>query len=143
MQDLLDGDIDRDVANRLLFVVLDKRLRNGPPQLSSDDSESPEPDPELDIKLQEVLATSQDGEVHVYGSTDDALVDKLEGLLPSLEEDEDAHKSNWDTVMEIHGRELVKANEMNPTCEWKIACLVARLLVHFDFITQGVASTSP
>jgi hypothetical protein len=69
---------------------------------------------------------------------DGSMVELLEGLLPDPREDEDAHKSVWDTVIEIHGREMVQYNETNPSPEWKISSLVARLLINFDFIIYGI-----
>ena len=69
---------------------------------------------------------------------DDKLVEKFENLLPDPLDDEDAHKSTWDMVLEIHGRDMVKANEMNATTEWRKLCLTARLLIHYDFLSRSV-----
>ena len=65
------------------------------------------------------------------------LLHQLEQLLPDPMEDEDAFKSLWDLVIEIHGRESVKINERNGSIPWKARCLIARVLLHFDFLTDG------
>ena len=65
------------------------------------------------------------------------LLHQLEQLLPDPMEDEDAFKSLWDLVIEIHGRESVKINERNGSIQWKARCLIARVLLHFDFLTDG------
>jgi hypothetical protein len=59
--------------------------------------------------------------------------------LPTPDDDEDAVKSLWDTVMELYGREAVKYQETkSSTLEWKITNTVSRLLIHFDFLTLGI-----
>jgi hypothetical protein len=68
-------------------------------------------------------------------------LEKLETLLPDPRENEDAHKGSWDTVLELHGREAVKINERKATPEWKAICMVARLLIYFDFMTRGVPTS--
>jgi Cft2 family RNA processing exonuclease len=104
-------------------------------------------------KIQEVVDNfSEDGQIPVSivsnGDSEDeesamTMLQLLEGLLPNAEEDADAFKSLWDTVMEIHGREAVKYHETkNPTLDWKLACVVARLLLHFDFLTLGIVTSS-
>ena len=71
-------------------------------------------------------------------STAMVLLDQLERLLPDPVEDEDAFKSLWDIVIELHGREAVKINERNGFVQWKARCLIARVLLHFDFLTEGL-----
>lgn len=137
LQDLLDGDIEGDVINRLLFNVLSNYLKD-PPAAASKDAAlgSPQLTPQLITQLEEVLETSRDGSIAAFvEDADDDLIKKLEDLLPDPLDDEDAHKSTWDTVIEIHGRDLVKAKEMNPTTEWQQRCLAARLLIHYDFLS--------
>jgi len=67
--------------------------------------------------------------------------DALEGvekLLPDPIDDEDAHKTCWDLVMEMYGKEAVKAEEMDRSEEWRTRSAVVRMLIHFDFLESGI-----
>jgi hypothetical protein len=66
---------------------------------------------------------------------------QLEQLLPNPNMDEDASKGLWDTVIELHGRESVKYNEQHNTMNWKTRCLVARVLIYYDFLSMGLPSS--
>lgn len=59
----------------------------------------------------------------------------VEKLLPDPIDEEDAHTTCWDLVVEMYGREAVKAEEMNQSEEWKTRCAVVRMLIHFDFLS--------
>lgn len=137
LQDLLDGDADENVANQVLYEVLRSYLAKPPTQSSDEDRiGSPDLTPELASKLEGTLAFSEENSLLILGEKSNMeLIAGLESLLPDPQEEEDANKSVWDTVMEIHGRDLVQANEMDPTIEWRKLCLVARLLIHFDFLS--------
>jgi hypothetical protein len=142
MQDLTDGDIDDDVINSVLFGVLEDYLNNPPVKSSSDEPDEPSGSPEFSLelaaKLEGAIGMSKDNAIVVFTEdTDDEFLTKLEDLLPDPQEDEDGYKSGWDILMELHGRELVKSNETSPTPEWRKLCLVARLLIHYDFLTRG------
>jgi hypothetical protein len=71
------------------------------------------------------------------------FLELIEQLLPNPETDEDASKGLWDTVIELHGRESVKINERTVPQDigWKTRCLIARLLIYYDFLTDGLNST--
>ena len=80
------------------------------------------------------------------GTTDENdvyFLDLLEQLLPQPEHDEDAAKGLWDTIIELHGRESVKINERTipQNKGWKTRCLIARLLIYYDFLTDGLNPT--
>jgi hypothetical protein len=68
---------------------------------------------------------------------DPTVADQLDALLPHPDDDEDAFKGLWDTVIEIHGREAVKIDEARGSLTWKSCCTLARLLIHFDFLSDG------
>eukprot|EP00566_Odontella_aurita_P037405 CAMPEP_0113595726 /NCGR_PEP_ID=MMETSP0015_2-20120614/39903_1 /TAXON_ID=2838 /ORGANISM="Odontella" /LENGTH=156 /DNA_ID=CAMNT_0000503087 /DNA_START=246 /DNA_END=716 /DNA_ORIENTATION=+ /assembly_acc=CAM_ASM_000160 len=59
-------------------------------------------------------------------------------LLPDPEEDEDAHRSGWDLVMELVGRETVKSNEQGESEGWRARCDAVRMLIHYDFLNDGI-----
>jgi hypothetical protein len=95
---------------------------------------------------------STEGKIPIVGSSIDddgnntttvLLFERLEKLLPDPIENEDDFKSAWDTLLEIHGRESVKINEnqIPKSMEWKIATVVTRLLIHFDFLQIGIVDS--
>eukprot|EP00815_Leptocylindrus_aporus_P001812 CAMPEP_0116057722 /NCGR_PEP_ID=MMETSP0322-20121206/4778_1 /TAXON_ID=163516 /ORGANISM="Leptocylindrus danicus var. apora, Strain B651" /LENGTH=114 /DNA_ID=CAMNT_0003541783 /DNA_START=339 /DNA_END=683 /DNA_ORIENTATION=+ len=65
------------------------------------------------------------------------LLDELEMLLPTMEDDEESHKSMWDILMELHGREAVKMSKDQDE-DWDARCLVVRLLIDQNFIVEGI-----
>ena len=138
LQDLLDGDIDDGTLGKLLLSVLDDFLNNQPTKTSDDMvSGSPELTPDLISKLHaSIEALRQDSEAAMTDFSEAGAISMLDELLPDPTEDEDAHKSVWDTIMEIHGQDMVRAHETNPTIEWRKLCLAARLLIHFDFLSK-------
>jgi hypothetical protein len=143
LQGILEEEADNDIVNQILFQVLEGAVKFTKPK--GDDAQetgSPEITTELKEKMEKVLSTAIDGHISALGDSDGSVLQLLEGLLPDPLEEEDAARSVWDTVIELHGREAVKFNEANPTPEWKISCIVARLLIHFDFLTLGIV-TSP
>jgi hypothetical protein len=95
---------------------------------------------------------STEGKIPIVGSSIDddgnntttvLLFERLEKLIPDPIENEDDFKSAWDTLLEIHGRESVKINEnqIPKSMEWKIATVVTRLLIHFDFLQIGIVDS--
>ena len=76
--------------------------------------------------------------IEPYGrSGEKKLLEQLEELLPTLEDDEEAHKGMWDTLVNIHGQEAVRQNkDINE--DWDARCLVVRLLIVYNFIHNGV-----
>jgi hypothetical protein len=78
---------------------------------------------------------------------DDAKIIKVNDLLekfqPDREEDEDAFKSCWDLVMELYGREATRMAEQSGDKSWKVRSGVVRLLIHFDFLGDGLIGEDP
>lgn len=76
----------------------------------------------------------------------------IESMLPDPDEDEEAHVSAWDVVIELYGRESVRVKEEKlqrereeggTTCDaenlqWRTLAAAARVLIHYDFLTKGV-----
>jgi hypothetical protein len=75
-----------------------------------------------------------------YTPQDFRFLDQLERLLPDPALDEDAAKGLWDTVIELHGRESVRINEQQKTMNWRTRCLIARVLIFYDFLSAGIHS---
>jgi hypothetical protein len=131
LQHLLEGDVENKDVNKVLLAVLNNALareRTGDP----DDDSTTEITPELREKIGNAIVASE----HPMEKLDS--LEFLDPLIPDHAEDEDASKSLWDTVIEMHGRESVKINEASATPEWKLSCIKARVLLHFDFLTEGV-----
>ncbi|KAL3780441.1 hypothetical protein HJC23_010351 [Cyclotella cryptica] len=76
-----------------------------------------------------------------------SLLTQIEQLLPHPTEEEEAHKSAWDLIIELYGRESVRVREeklqrwgaeVGENREWKTLCCLGRVLIHYDFLTRGV-----
>jgi hypothetical protein len=64
-------------------------------------------------------------------------------LLPDPAEDERAHQTAWDLVMDLYGREMTRYEETRPAEEegrvgWNARCAVVRVLLHYDFLNGVV-----
>lgn len=156
-QDFLDGDhLSSDVVNIVLYRVLDGVLKYPRPSGGGDTLGSDgiiEIKEEVREKIREILADSIEGRVKavVTMSNDDddyekakksslAILEQLERILPDPADEEEDYKSLWDTIIQIHGRGAVKFNEsQNPiSWDWKVANIVSRVLLHYDFLTYGI-----
>jgi hypothetical protein len=139
MQRLLEEEDDPNDTNQILYAVLKSYFDN-----PGTDEGAPELTSEIKSQMQSLLLADASNRSIVAidlntGSTASADVQKrLTSLLPNAEEQEDAVKSLWDVIIEIHGRESVKINEREARDEWNIRCLVARLLIYFDFLSRGL-----
>lgn len=133
LQQILDEESEEHQTNLILGQV----LRNYLDSSVTDHTAAPEHTEERVSAVQAVLKKAlPDGSIPVLPNCDLTLFDLLESTLPNPNEDEEAYKSNWDTVMEIHGRESVKLNEQEGNASWKTSCLVARVLLFYDFLTS-------
>lgn len=131
LQNLLEGEIENEDVNKVLLEVLNNALARER-SVDLDYDNKTEIAPALRKKIETLIAKSEDSK-----ETLDSL-QLLDPLIPDHSEDEDASKSLWDTVIEIHGRESMKLNEASATPEWKLSCIKARILLHFDFLTDGL-----
>jgi hypothetical protein len=138
LQKLLDEETDPTDTNLVLYKVLELFSRNPP-----EDSEG---SPALTTSRRAILAYILQNSRHgmIEALTDDIstnmgdIQSQLERLLPDPDEEEDAFKSLWDVIMEIHGRESVRLSEQQAKPEWKTRCLVARVLLYYDFLSRGL-----
>jgi hypothetical protein len=144
LQRLLDEETTSARTNEILYVVLDGYLKYQRPKYKeSEETGSPELTPDRRATIEYILQCAN-GTVPVLtesNAADDAILEQLEALLPDMVEDEDAVKGIWDTVLELHGREGVKINEQNATPAWKARCLIARVLLHHDFLILGLVDS--
>lgn len=151
LQNLLDDDVSADDANLVLFALCDSYLKNplrprasdsSPPELTKQRREIMETilRPSSARTLQKLLEASEESaDVKDLDSSNGGIVlSQLEMLLPDPEEDEDAFKGLWDTVIELNGRESVKMNEREGRIQWKARCLITRVLLQYDFLTYGL-----
>lgn len=116
IQKLMDGDIENvDDINVILSFILRKN----------------------DFFIQDASEPFQPIMTPFGRAGDEILLSKLEQLLPTMEDNEDAHKGMWDTLIEIHGRESVKINK-DKDKDWDSRCLVCLLLIVHDFVQEGV-----
>ena len=131
LQQVLDEESDKHQTNFILGHVLRNYL------YTSGDAAAPEHTQKRISAVQAVTNLAlPDGSIPVLPHCDSVLFDMLQSTLPDPQEEEEAYKSNWDMVMEIHGREAVKVDEQAGEASWKTCCLVARVLLFYDFLTS-------
>jgi hypothetical protein len=133
LQDFLDDSLDDNNgdAEQVLFAVL-----QGYP-LEGDTIGIPTATPEQKRIVQDLLdKAAPNGMIPVFSDLE--TLRKVEALIPDPQEDQDGFKSAWDTVLEIHGRESVKVNEEAATERWKALSIVGRVLLHYEFLTEGI-----
>jgi hypothetical protein len=144
LQKLLDEEANEDDVNRIIFLVLDGYLKFPRPTYgTTSETGSPELTVERQHLIEQLLEGCILGIVPALGDADGAqstqdTLSQLEPLLPDPAEDEDAFKGLWDTVIEVNGRESVKIGETNKTPGWRAVCLVARVIIYYDFLTYGL-----
>lgn len=136
LQDLLDDFIEEDDIHQVLFSVLegypiDKLHKD------MDDGSLPTATPEQKEIVSSLLEEWKSSNAIPALTNADALC-QIEQLIPDPQEDEDGFKATWDTVCELHGREMVKVNEQEGTARWKAVSIVSRVLLHYEFLTEGV-----
>jgi hypothetical protein len=138
LQQLLDDETDPLDTNKILYQVLDLYLKTPAKAIEG----SPELTPSRKSILEFVLQSSSSGMIPALSDDSEiemeSMYEQLERLLPDAEEDADAFKSLWDIVIELTGRESVKINERSGGMKWKMRCLVARILLHYDFLSRGI-----
>ena len=153
VQKMLDLETDPLVDNQLLFHVLQRYLTH--PAVGPDSLASPE---RTRVRLKLVqsileetadnasipalnadgsrLTNEDDPEKAVSSSSNSVVSTSLEDLLPDPTDEEDADKSLWDGIAELHGKAAVAIDQKDPL--WKARCLVARLLLFYDFLQKGI-----
>lgn len=139
LQYLLDEETTSHDTNRVIYAMLSSYLKVEP-----DERETVEFTPEKRSRLETFLQEAKDETIMALIDLDgtetvnEEILKQLEGLLPDPEEDEDAFKGLWDTVIELHGRESVKIGLQNNVSRWQARCLIARLLIFYDFLSTGL-----
>ena len=171
LQNLLDEDVEARDVNEILFILLDNYRSNDKKNDDPMDSTAPERTTELlelvNQVLQRFVRTSDDNDdgTDTIGSSccilpvlvdpnctpanidhdnaDKHLLTLMEQLLPDPQENEEAHKGAWDTVLELHGRTAVAMNEKEARPAWKAVFMIARVMIYFEFLSgEGLLSSS-
>jgi hypothetical protein len=153
LQQTLEGDISTLQVHQILYSTLNTTLNKIQVQfeattLTTTGSSSPftQQYQSLPILLnhsadiiQALISSSQNKDVDLkIEPLSTTTLQLLESLQPDPLEDEDAYKSCWDLVLELHGQEATKWAEKNGDLHWKVRCSVVRLLIHYDFLTHGL-----
>jgi len=73
-----------------------------------------------------------------YNASHKNTLELLEKLQPDPIENEDDFRSCWDILMAIYGIEATKIAQKTDDVEFKFRSGVVRLLLHYDFLTEGV-----
>ena len=144
LQRLLDEEVDAHDLNEVLFVLLD----NYKNRVGQDPDKSTAPERTLEVlERVERLLQPYDGSLPVLQDPactpgEQHVLMQVERLLPDPVENEEAFKGAWDTVLELHGKASVAANERAARPEWKAVFLIARVMIYFEFLTgEGIQSS--
>jgi hypothetical protein len=73
-----------------------------------------------------------------YNASHMNTLELLEKLQPDPIENEDDFRSCWDILMAIYGIEATKIAQKTDDVEFKFRSGIVRLLLHYDFLTEGV-----
>lgn len=144
LQDLLEGEVDSQDANQVLFRVLQGYMTI-PPAIRKEKS-FPLLDEDNIATIRSLISDTHSNCIPIFTEGFNcevsdkyaSLISDLETLLPDPVDDEDAYKGNWDTVMEIHGRESVRIDQQIGSKSWEARCTMARVLLWFEFLGEGV-----
>lgn len=143
LQRLLEDETAPRDANDILYAVLDGYINFPRPKFgSSDETGSPERTEQRLQRIQAVLEKAV-GESVPFMTDNESVYDPeimrlLEMVLPDPQDDEEDFKAAWDMMIELNGRESVKINERDGRPEWKARCMIARIIIYYDFITYGI-----
>ena len=155
LQEFLD-DFENNVPDQgveqILFALLDRYAEqnninnNGETNNDTDDNHNNDDESEgsrrtatpIQKEVVQLLLNTHRSSQRIPALTDSTVFDQLEQLLPNVQEDEDAFKGGWDTVLELHGAESVKVNEHTGTARWKAIQVVARVMIQYDFLLDGI-----
>lgn len=143
MQNLLDAELEATEINEVIYRVLEAFLKDPNPNRSDDgETVSPRATPQVRETIESLLEQSESPLIAAFADPDcspgsETVLMELEKLLPTMEEDEDAFKGSWDSVIELHGREAVKIDETEGEPQWKALCLVSRVLIYFGFLSAA------
>mmetsp|Transcript_29573 Transcript_29573/g.34302 ORF Transcript_29573/g.34302 Transcript_29573/m.34302 type:complete len:298 (-) Transcript_29573:13-906(-) len=150
-----DEKISPSDINEILYIVF-KSFLDHPRSLTLEDGVTSNKSPILDEKQCEILRNDllKVNDVSGVGSIyaipvrvpgddyNDELIVKnnllLEMFQPDPVEHEEAFKSCWDLVVEMYGRESTKIAQRDATSSWQARSSIVRLLIHFDFLTEGI-----
>lgn len=148
LQQLLEAEVEGGDVNEVLYRVLKSFLDIPRPKriVDSEGIARSNTSPIIGAEIRAIIQSLVDSEsshktISIF--TSDCSVQSMEiladveKLLPDPIEDEDAHKTCWDLVMEMYGKEAVKAEEVERSTDWRARCSVARVLIHFDFLDAG------
>jgi hypothetical protein len=139
LQDVLDDFVEEDDLHQVLYAVL--KGFSLQPQEPLEEGSLPLATPVQKDLVAQLLQEFQSTQAIPVG-TDSVAWNRIEALLPDPLEDEDAFQGSWDTVMELHGREMVKVHQEKATERWRALSTVARVLIHYEFLTEGIRDES-
>ena len=149
LQDTIEEDTDPKDVNEILFKVL-KSFYDNPRPLETEDGVT-NPSPTLTNEQRTMLKNkpfeinNDSGYISVLPMEGEEFSDEfyqtldlLETLQPDPIDNEDDYKSCWDILVEMYGRESTKMAQKNGDVQFKFRSSIVRLLLHFDFLTEGI-----
>ena len=151
LQNILAGEADPVDANETLGLMLSTHISSSD-RRSSDDLILMEDQVCAIESLLEIGAAACEGEEKypcpIYipalgkdcGSVSTVISDYISKILPDQNEDPDAYQSGWDIIEQLYGMESTRMARKGKEGEvWEIRSDVIRVMLHFDFLGQGIS----
>lgn len=143
LQTILEGEVDADDCNQIIFQILQSHLNHSSTPLVSLKQEQKSNLMDELFRCNEngdgvVIALAHDLDSGIVTVGSDKVWSALETILPNPEDDEDAFKCGWDLVVEMYGREATKFSQKSGGPLWKAYADIVRLLIHLDFLSDGI-----
>lgn len=148
LQETLEEEADPRDINELLYAVLKSFVENPRPLKLMNGKSNPAArlTDEQKSMLVEDLFILENGvgtipilpESGEFTEENQRILDLLDKLQPDPIENEDDFRSAWDILVEMYGRESTKHAQQSGDVTFKYTSSIVRLLLHFDFLTDGV-----
>mmetsp|Transcript_12947 Transcript_12947/g.24329 ORF Transcript_12947/g.24329 Transcript_12947/m.24329 type:complete len:220 (+) Transcript_12947:96-755(+) len=153
LKGIIEEDIGGNDVNVILYQVLRSFVDNPRPRKTEDGQSNPSPEltEEQGNLLLQRLFQMDDGIGFIaampeqnedFNCKHEEMFTLLEKLQPDPVENEDDFKSCWDILTEIYGREATKIAQQTGNISFKYRSSIVRLLIHYDFLTQGLGEHS-
>ena len=149
LQDIIEEDSEPRDVNLILYKVLKSFYDNPRPAKTEDGITNCSPiltEDQRSLLVEDLFDTRISlGVITILPVDGDEMTEKhtrtlelLDTLQPDPIENEDDFKGAWDILVEIYGRESTKIAQQNGDEQFKFRSSIVRLLLHFDFLTEGI-----
>jgi hypothetical protein len=153
LKGIIEEEIGGDDVNVILFRVLKSFVENPRPRKTPDGQNNPSPlltEEQRGLLLEKLFKSEKEiGTIMAlpeqnedFSPDHEETLMLLEKLQPDPVENEDDFKSCWDILLEMYGREATKIAQQSGNVSFKYRSSIVRLLIHYDFLNEGVGEYS-